>query len=428
MSISDTMIYETECVLIALGIGAYAIWLVLAAIRRTHPDLHIGRPVFVAFAVRVLAAAAVGQLAIAGQLRGGDERTFLGNADEIAAQPLGSEDSMEALTSEFHTFLFSLHDRIFEPAPPDLMLRVEMIAFSVLGLALVAAAVHELAGPRASRITAWVIALEPAHIFFSSLLHKEPLMFLAEGAVVYGGAVLWKRGKLVGLVPIVLGCLVATATRPYVGWFLAAAATIVVLHASLTRQQGMRALALAGTAIALIVAFFPTVWDASSDESLASLQASQDANAANDEANLSLERVDYSTREKLITNLPKRIRDIALKPYPWQSQNTSQRLGIIGTLIVLFTLAALIAAISRHRTGLMARAGPLIYPAAFMLIAYSLSAGNAGTAYRYRTHVVALALALVITLRQRRSEERVTETQASSRAWRPLRTRHTLAK
>ena len=55
---------------------------------------------------------------------------------------------------------------------------------------------YELAGPRPARIAAWLLALEPASIFFSSLLHKEPLMYMAEGLVVYGGAVLWKRGKL----------------------------------------------------------------------------------------------------------------------------------------------------------------------------------------------------------------------------------------
>ena len=39
-------------------------------------------------------------------------------------------------------------------------------------------------------------------------------MYLAEGLVVFGGALLWKRGKMVALVPMVLGCLIAMATRP----------------------------------------------------------------------------------------------------------------------------------------------------------------------------------------------------------------------
>ena len=144
-------------------------------------------------------------------------------------------------------------------------------------------------------------------------------MYLAEALVVFGGAVLWKRGKLIALLPMILGCLIAMASRPYVGWFLTAAAAAVVLHASLTRQRGLRSFALTATCVVLAVAFVPVVWAQSSDEKLQELQASQDANAA-DDANLSLEQVDYSTRRNLIVNLPQRIGDVVLRPYVWQTR------------------------------------------------------------------------------------------------------------
>ena len=421
-------IYRIECVLIALVASASALWLLVGVLRRSRQDLRIGRPVAIAFVVRLLATVAVGQLSIAQTLRGGDELTFLRRAEGLATLPLGGDESLEKLTGELHTFLFSLHERLFEPAVPTLMLRVEMIFFSVVGLTLIAAAVYELAGARAAAITAWILALEPANVFFSGLLHKEPLMFLAEGAVAYGGAVFWKRGNLAALVPIVLGCLVATATRPYAGWFLAAAAAVVVLHASITRQEGVRALVLTAVTLGLMGAFVPVVWDASSDENLEQLQQSQDANAANEEANLSLEHVDYSTREKLITNLPQRLGDVIFKPYPWQSQNTSQRLGILGTFVMLVTLVLLVGAGARRGSALMQRAGPLVYPAVFMLVAYSLSAGNAGTAFRYRTHVVALAVALVIILREHRREEQTAASPARHPTWQSPDTAPTLAR
>ena len=229
-------------------------------------------------------------------------------------------------------------------------------------------------------------------------------MYLAEGLVAFGGAVLWKRGQMSGLLPMVGGCLLAIATRPYVGWFLTAAAAGVVLHASLTRQRGLQSLALTTICVALVLAFIPVVWHQSSDKHLAELQQSQNANAE-DSANLSLERVDYSTRQKLIVNLPKRIRDVIFRPYVWQTQNTSQQLGAIGTLVVLACLALLAMAIARNRKQIMDTAGPLVYPAAFMLVAYAISAGNAGTAYRYRTHLVGLAVCLVVVLLAHRHQE-----------------------
>jgi hypothetical protein len=405
LNLTDTDLYEALCVTIALFVACYMlIWLV-RRLRRSREGLDIGRQIAVAFALRLVGAIALGQLAIARDLRGGDELTFLRHAKELAALPLGGPDSLDALTSELHTFLFSLHFRVLDGTPPDLLLRVEMITFATIGLALLSVGVYELAGARAARLAAWFLALEPANVFFSSLLHKEPLMYLAEGLVVFGGAVLWKRGNLTALFPMIAGCLIAMATRPYVGWFLTGAAAAVVLHASLTRQRGLRSLALTCTCAVLAVAFIPVVWDQSSAEKLADLQASQEANATNSGANLSFERVDYSTRENLIVNLPKRIKDVIVRPYIWQTQNTSQQLGAIGTLVVLTCLALLAIAIARNRRQIMDTAGPLVYPAAFMLVAYAISAGNAGTAYRYRTHLVGLAISLVLVLLAHRRQE-----------------------
>jgi hypothetical protein len=178
----------------------------------------------------------------------------------------------------------------------------------------------------------------------------------------------------------------------------------------------------------LIAAFFPMVWNASSHKNLESLQQSQDANAANTQANLSLEHVDYSTRAKLITNLPRRVSDVILKPYPWQSQNTSQGLGILGTLVMLVAIGFLVVAVARDGRLVMQRAGPLIYPALFMLVAYALSAGNAGTAYRYRTHVVGILLCLVVVLWYGRRQEQVAEGPSEPLRWQMVETEPRLAK
>ena len=402
--LTDQALYDLLCVLIALLLGGFAIVGAVKLLRRTRPDLDIATPIAVAFGVRVGAALALGQVSVSQELRGGDELTFLARAEHLAALPITGRESLDFLTSQLHTFLFSLHMRILEPLPPENMLRVELIAFAVIGIALLSAAVYELAGRRAALIAAWVLALEPTNVFFSGILHKEPLMYLAEGLVAFGGAVLWKRGDLRSLFPIVIGCLLAIATRPYVGWFLVMAAAAVVLHASIVRQRGLRSLTLLAIVVLLAAAFIPVAWDETSDESLQELQASQDANAEDEEANLSLERVDYSSREKLFLNAPQRIYDVVFKPYPWQTENTSQQFGVLGTLVLFAALILLAQQLIRNRSAIMQRAGPLIYPMLFMLWAYAISAGNAGTAFRYRTHVVALALCLLVVLREARQQ------------------------
>jgi hypothetical protein len=419
--LSEIQIYQNECVLIGLAGGILLLVFLMRYLRRAQPGLLIGNAIAAAFGLRVVAALGLDQTPIARELRGGDELIFLSQALGLSHWDLASTASVDAVTKHFHYFFFSLNYRILGDVVPQMMLRVEVIALSVAGIALLAAAVHELAGARPARIAAWILALEPASVFFSGLLHKEPFMFFAEGLVAYGGAKLWRRGDFRALVPMVIGCLIATATRPYVGWFLAAATAAVMLHAGLRRNSASTSFALVAIVIALCGAFFPTVWNASSTKNLASLQQSQDANTSDSDANLSLERVDYSSRDKVILNLPKRVLDVVMRPYPWQLQNTSQQLGLFGTMFLFVGLILLIAALIKNGKVVMKRAGPLVYPAFFLLVAYSLSAGNAGTAFRYRTHVVAFLVAILVVLREERRTREV-----ESRARRPVRLRPAL--
>lgn len=395
---SDNQLYDLELVVVALLCGGLILAGVVRGIERSRPGLQLRRIIFVAFALRIVAALAVSNLSAARTLRGGDELFFLSAARALSNWSLVSVHSLDVMVHKFHIFAFSLDFQLLGRAP-DLMLRIQVITVATIGLALIATAVYELAGQRAAVVAAWVLAIEPANVFFSGILHKEPFMLFAEGLVAFGGAILWKRGKLWALFPLVLGCLIAVSTRPYVGWFLATTAAVVTFHASLRFRRQATSIVLGICVLGLAVAFVPVVWNASSQKNLKELQASQDANASDTTANLSLERVDYSSRGKIIVNLPQRMLDILTRPYPWQVGNMSQQLGVLGTLSMGVLLFLLVSTLARNGGALFSRAGPLIYPLFFLLIAYSLSAGNAGTAFRYRTHLVALMVALVCTLR-----------------------------
>jgi membrane associated rhomboid family serine protease len=98
-------------------------------------------------------------------------------------------------------------------------------------------------------------------------------------------------------------------------------------------------------------------------------------------------------------NLPKRAFDVLTKPYPWQVANTSQVLGAFGSMAALTGLIMLLSYAWRARGRILAMTAPVLYPLLFLLMAYSLSAGNAGTGFRYRTHIVTLSLAMLLILR-----------------------------
>jgi hypothetical protein len=96
--------------------------------------------------------------------------------------------------------------------------------------------------------------------------------------------------------------------------------------------------------------------------------------------------------------------DVTFKPFVWQLGSASQRIGAIGGLVTLFITATLARAVYQRRGEIFARAGPLIYLGLFLLCAYSLSASNAGTGFRYRTHVLAVALCVIASLWTWRSQ------------------------
>jgi hypothetical protein len=387
--------------LLLVGFALYGLMRVLV---RGRPGLVIGWPIAIAVGLRVFAAAGVSLTSIASDLRGGDEVTFMNNARDVVSSGFASPEWISSLTGTLHEWVLAAQLWAFDA--PDFALRITEIGLAVAGLVLLVTAVYELAGPRAAVIAAWVLAFEPSSIFFASLLHKESPMFLAEGLVAFGGARLWKRGDFTSFPIMVAGCLVGVATRPYAGWFLIAATVAIALHAGLrnSRQNEVTSLGLIAIVAAFIFIATPTVLEASSDESLdENVQQSQDANA-NDDANLALESVDFSNREAIITNLPTRIFDVTFKPFVWQLGNPSQRLGAVGGLITLALLWMLVTAVVRRRGEIFTRAGPLIYLAFFLLVAYSLSTGNAGTGFRYRTHLVAVAICIVVALWQLRPE------------------------
>jgi len=405
----DSLIYAALALATALAIVLGAILVLARFLERRRPGLTLAPPLMTAAGLRIIASIGISAIPAERTLRGGDESFWLELASGASNTPIGSATSLDLLATELHAWVFSTQLRLLD-APPELALRFVQIGIAVGGIALLAAAVNDLAGPRAALAGAWLLAFEPSSIFFSSILHKEPLLMLATGLVALGGARLWTRGELSALIPMAVGCLMAVATREYLGWFLIAGAAATVLHGSVrhARTRG-RSLALAAMVVVGMAAASPVVWDASEEDALpAQLQVSQNFNTADTAANLSLEQVDYSTRTAIITNLPVRIRDVLLRPYPWQLANLSQQLGVLGGLVMLSALFALARYGWRSRGEILARAGPLVYLGIATLVAYSLSAGNAGTAFRYRTHILALVIAAAVVLREHVREKQAT--------------------
>jgi hypothetical protein len=401
----DSSFLQAETFVLAVLFAGVVLAFALHRLRRRRPEFAIGTPIAVGFGLRLLAMAGVSSSGLQTSLRGGDETTFLTYARLLSKDPIGHGWWPHG-HFPLHTVVFALQIKVADFS--EAALRVTQVGLATLGIVFLAAAVHDLAGGRAAKLMTWVLAFEPASIFFNSALHKEPLMVLASGLMVFGASKIWRRLDLAGIAIMAVAGLIAVKTRPYAGWFLISAGTFVILHASLRRfDRPLKAMPLV---YAVIIAGFialPAITQVTSKKSLTQLQQSQNAstdpNAISNGANtnnLALEQVDYSTRGKVFQNLPKRMLDVVVRPYPWQVSNPSQQLGAVGSLFALSVFLLLIGAAWRRRGGALALIGPMLYPALFLLMAYALSAGNAGTSFRYRTHVVTLAVAALVALRE----------------------------
>lgn len=414
---SDGTLRSTEGLILTILIAGYVLLLAVSVLRRRRPDFDVRLPVVIGLLTRfavVVAVNATGSLQAS--LRGGDETTFLDYAHKLAGSPWGHGFWPHGLY-QLHVVVFAIELKLANLS--QTAMRVTQIGFAMLGIILIAAAVYDLAGSRPARWFVWIMAFEPANLFFNSELHKEPLMVLASGLVVFGGTKLWRNLDLMGVIFCALGSLIAIKTRSYAGWFLVSASVFILFHAALRRlDRPMRAMPIVYAVVLAGFLVAPTLLSVTSNKSLRFLQNAQNyttgAQAAGNPGgsnsdNLALEKVNFSTRGQVIQNLPKRVFDLLFKPFPWQLQNRSQQVGALGSVIALGGLVVLLRFAWMRRRRLMGDIGPLFYPFFFLMIAYALSEGNAGTGFRYRTHLVLLGAAALVVLRERVLQSRAAD-------------------
>jgi 4-amino-4-deoxy-L-arabinose transferase-like glycosyltransferase len=392
----DGTLYAVECALLSAAVVAFVLSRLFARLRRHRPGFDLAAPLLVAGGVRLVAAAVLSSASSLSELRGPAERGFA-----TAASNLADGGSLlqwaNVAAGDFHVAFFAAQFKVLQ-TDIAFSVRIVQIGLAVAGIMFLAAAAHDLAGRRAGVVVAWVAALEPASVFFSSLLHKEPPMMLAGGLVAFGAVRMWQRRDLTAGLLLVAGTGLGLATRSYAGAALGAGALLVTMHAALSSRPplGRRAPRLAAVTVVVgLAAIAGAVLK--SDKVLEVLQRSQAANTT-DASNLRLDPVDFSSWPAVAVNAPQRVVDLLVRPFPWQRENRSQQLGALGTLIAWTLMLLVIVGAATNWADARRRAPPLLYPLVFLLLAYAVSVGNAGTGFRYRTHLIFFAIALATVL------------------------------
>jgi hypothetical protein len=152
----------------------------------------------VGYVLRLIVIPTISLTGLGRSLRGGDEGLFLTEAHQLAGLPLTSGQWLPtAHASYLHVIVFAAQIKLL--GSPQGALRITQVGIALTGVLLIVASVYDLAGPRAARFAAWLLSLEVASLFFNELLHKDPLMELASGLVVFGGVKVWHRVRPGGI-------------------------------------------------------------------------------------------------------------------------------------------------------------------------------------------------------------------------------------
>jgi hypothetical protein len=389
----DQGLYAAECTLVAVAALAWILFLLVRWLSNSRPGLGIGRAIAAAAGVRVTLAAVYASAAFLAPSAVPDEKGFVFNATTLSEKALGSE-AWRPHRGDGLVQVLGLQLKLFE-SPGEFSLRVVQIAFAVSGLCLISAAAYDLAGGRAAQITAWLLAFEPTNAFFAGQIHREALLMLADGVVALGAARMWTRRDLTAILIMGSGLAFALWVRAYAAQFLLAGAVAVTFAAALRRTSAkptrspLFAVA-AGVAVLAMIA-----WVIRSSDEIINQVTFREAAGAQSVGNLNLEPVKYSSLADVALDLPRRAVDLLLRPYPWQVANANQRLGVLGTAVAWAALLLLVALVATNFSSARLRAPPLMLVAIWVAIGYSLSSLNAGTGFRYRTHVVFFLVALI---------------------------------
>jgi hypothetical protein len=404
---TDEALYQVECAALVIVAGAFVLIKLVDYLGRRPGRDGLLAPVLAAFGLRVAVTLGLAALSSLGtRLRGPDDPAFLDAAQSIADERLGS--SAWGGTSEGALFpnLLAIQIRLLGD-PGATSLRLVQCLIATIGIALISVAVADLAGSKAGVIAAWVLAVEPSNVFFSTILQKESFVVLGEGLVVFGVVHSLVNRTVVSACITALGLVVVLAVRPYAAAFLLLALILVGLHLGLRRLWPNKArIALATFALVIACIGVGMALGPALDGQLEELQAVHDLQLAQ-ESNLDLARVDLTTPSGLATGVPQRLYDFLAKPYPWQLGNVEQRLGAIGTVIT-WTLALLvIAVLVRNYRFVLSRGWPIIYIMGCLVLGYAITTTNAGTGFRHRVHfIVVLAVLAGLAYASRRVNER----------------------
>lgn len=313
---------------------------------------------------------------------------------------LGMLENFPGPTTYFYAWLLAFFYSIFEPS---VLLSQSISVLLGGGIILMGAKIAQaIAGRRAAFISAWLIALFPTLILYSSIPLREPFVVFFFLVALYGSVIWYKYNRITGVWTSLFGFTLATFFHGAFAIGALGFLGILVFRSVKRSISGGQANKLRSTSIVISmlapIALVALVAGGVAIPKLGSVISALDA-----EKIISI--VNYSARDgaaypawtqpntpvELVVKSPVRVVYFLFSPFPW---DVSQPRHLIGLFDGFFYLGIFFFLFLKRRSipNESKFLALLVFP---IILAFALAIGNFGTGIRHRAKFVSLFLVVV---------------------------------
>jgi len=340
----------------------------------------------------------------------GDSGTYDAEADLLARRWHG-ENTATRLTQALsgYGFVYYVAGIYFVFGRNQLLLQLLNATIGSLTVVVVFAIGFRLFGPPVARLAALFMAFFPQMLFWSAGMYKDPAVLLCIGIAML--AVLRLRESFSPGMAILLGlsALALLALRFYIFYFVAFAA-LTAFVVGMRGRLGPRLLSCALVLAAFAGAFSIAVKKETLETQRAYMTLEQMQVTRADQAMWGQSaygtEYDVSTTAGALQALPLGLVYLLFAPFPWAISGVRQLLTVPETLVWYALVPAFVRGLVYSVRRRLADVLPILVFASTLTIAYALTQGNVGTAYRQRTQVTMFFFVfMAVGIHQRRRKD-----------------------
>lgn len=281
---------------------------------------------------------------------------------------------------------------------------------------------------RSAKFAAIAVAVFPSFIIWTGQLLKDGLiifMLVVGITMVLSLQEKFNYGALAALVASLFGIL---SLRFYIFFMVIVAVGGSFLIGVSTSNKSILRRTLVLAALGVALTYFGMLRSAQVQyEAFGSLERVQSSRmdlARSADSGFNTES-DVSTTEGALSAIPLGFVYLMFAPFPWQAANLRQTITVPDVLVWWAMMPFLIMGIIYTVKNRLRNAFPVLIFSLLLTLAYSISQGNVGTAYRQRAQIQVFLFILVgvgwTVYRERRENERIIRAEAQRRVDSQLR-------